>query len=381
MHKKLIIKKDTLLLLLLCILFGTSIIATNLGSSLRYIKYLIPFIFSLFLLISYRHLSVYKVPIKNLQLFLVLILINAIYSFFNFNLTLRFFEEALLIIFPILAIIVTTTAIKSPIGKLLDYLFVVYALIFFIGNIQFFFNANIIDDFLKALKTSTLPTESWMAFPFGLFTLFYILEKRKWWAVFSCIFFVLAFKRISIVALILAIFIFWFFYKRKTVNFNPNRVLFWFVMLNIALLIIIYNFIQGNFDVFIKELTGLSPNHFTQGRLRIYTDTINHFSDNLLFGNSLGSTNLFLVKNFENIHFLHSDILKLIVELGVISYLIWMFYFFRINIVSNKAVPVLIFMNLLFLTDNVFLYFDTLFIFYLLIIYYNKNDNKPSAIQ
>ncbi|GAA3588370.1 hypothetical protein GCM10022396_02000 [Flavivirga amylovorans] len=351
-----------------------SVVATNIGSSLRYIKYTIPIFFSLFLLINYKKIKVYRVPIKNLQLFLVLIIINFIYSLFTFNLSIRFIEESVLILIPILAVIVSTSIIKTPIHNILDYLFVVYGIVFFVGNSQFFFNPNIVNEFIDALRTSTMPTESWMAFPFGLFSLHYILQRRKLRAFIALLFFVLAFKRISILAACLALLIFWFFYKYRKKTFNPNRAFVWFIVLNSALLIIIYNFIQGNFDAAIKDITGLSPNHFTQGRLRIYTDSVNHFDDNLLFGNSLGSTNLFLKENFPNIHFLHSDILKIILELGIVSYLIWLITFFKINLVSAKAVPILIFMNILFLSDNVFIYFDTLFIFYLMIVLYHNNN-------
>ena len=221
-----------------------------------------------------------------------------------------------------------------------------------------------------------MPTESWMAFPFGLFSLHYILQKRKLRMVIALLLFVFAFKRISMLALCLGLLIFWFFYKYRKKVFKPNRTLIWFIFLNSFLLVIIYNFIQGNFDVFIKETTGLSPNHFTQGRLRIYTDSVNYFDDNLLFGNSLGSTNIFLSEKFPDIHFLHSDILKIILELGIVSYVIWLIVFFKINLVSTKAVPLLIFMNILFLSDNVFIYFDTLFIFYLMILSYNNNLNE-----
>jgi hypothetical protein len=371
MDKKLIVKKDSLLLWFLCLLVGVSAISTNYGSVLRYTKYLIPPIFLLFALSGIRKLKIYATPLKNLLLFSGLIILNLFVSIVSYDLSFRFFEEALLILLPILSIILITTVIKKPVGVILDSLFVVYAIIFIITNISFFFNVNIINDFILALKTSSLKTESWMAFPFGLFMIFYIIEKRKVRTIVSIILFLLAFKRISIVGALLGLAVYWFFSIRNKKASNKKNIYYWFIFLNFTLLIIIYNFIQGNFDQLITDITGISPNWFTQGRLRVYTDTINHFSSNIFFGNSLGSTNLFLSANFENISFLHSDILKIIVEMGFVSYLIWVFGFFKINLVSKKAIPLLIFMNLLFLSDNVFIYFDTLFIFYLLIIYYS----------
>lgn len=375
------INKDTLFLIMLCFLIAISVVATNLGSGLRYVKYSIPFIFFLIMLTKGKRIKIYNVPVKNLQLFLIIIGINFIYSLFTLNLTVRFIEESALILLPVFSVIVCTSIIKKPIGLILDYLFVVYGTIFFISNIQFFFNINIISELIVALKTSSMPTESWMAFPFGLFTIYYLLEGKKSRAFFAVIFFILAFKRISIFALCLGLLVFWFFYRYRKKTFNSNKTLIWFIILNSILLIIIYNFIQGNFDNIITGYTGLSPNHFTQGRLRIYTDTIKHFDKNLLFGNSLGSTNVFLSEKFPDIHFLHSDILKIIIELGIVSYLIWLISFFKINLVSHKIVPILIFMNILFLSDNVFIYFDTLFIFYLIVVHYSiKLDDRKQYV-
>lgn len=376
MGKNLIVKKDSLLLWVLCLLIGTSAIATNMGSVLRYTKYLIPPVFLIIAFFGIRKLKIYATPLKNLLLFSGLILLNLLVSVIGFDLSFRFFEEALLILLPILSIIIITTVIKKPVGTILDALFIVYAIIFVVSNISFFFNVDIINDFILALKTSTLKTESWMAFPFGLFTIFYIVEKRKKRAILSILLFLLAFKRISILGPLLGLLVYWFFSIRNKKASNKKNVYYWFIFLNIALLIIIFNFIEGNFDQLITDVTGISPNWFTQGRLRVYTDTIDHFSSNFMFGNSLGSTNLFLSANFENISFLHSDILKIIVEMGFVSYLIWVFGFFKINLVSKKVIPFLIFMNLLFLSDNVFIYFDTLFIFYLLIIYYSLQPDS-----
>lgn len=374
MTKKILIDRNVFLLLILCGIIGVSIIGTNVSSSLRYVKYLVPIFFSFLLIFKHGKANFFSIPLKNLFLFSALIFINLLYSLYTQNFSFRFIEESFLILLPILATLIVTSVIKLEIVKIIDYLFITYALIFFISNIEFFFDINFLSNFIQALKTSSFKTESWMAFPFGLFSLFYILEKRKTRATIAVILFLFAFKRISIAAIILGLCVYWFFYKKKAFNFNKSKALFWFIVLNISLLYILYNFIQGNYDVFIKDFTGLSPNHFTQGRLRIYTDSVNYFSDNMIFGNTLGSTNLYLTNNFEKIHFLHSDILKIIIEMGIFSYLIWVIYFFKINLVNSKSVPVLIFMNILFLSDNVFIYFDTLFIFYLLIIHYNRKN-------
>ncbi len=379
MDKNLFIKKETLLLCFLCILIGVSILGTNFESSLRYTKYFIPIIFLIFAFSGIRKLKIYATPLKNLILYFGLIILSLIVSIINFDISFRFFQESILILLPMVTIIIVTTVIKKPVNVILNWLFNVYAAIFFISNIPFFINANLINDFISALKTSTLPTESWMAFPFGLFSIYYFLEKKKARMIFSFILFLLAFKRIAIAGVIVGIIVYWFFSVRNKHASNKKNVYFYFIFLNVALLIVIYNFIEGNFDNLITNITGLSPNWFTQGRLRVYNETINHFSGNLFFGNSLGSTNVFLSNTFEDINFLHSDILKIIIEMGFISYLIWVTVFFKLNLVSKKVIPILIFINILFLSDNVFIYFDTLFIFYLLIVHYSLQPDAYAS--
>jgi hypothetical protein len=152
----------------------------------------------------------------------------------------------------------------------------------------------------------------------------------------------------------------------------------WFLALNIILLTILYAFINGDFTKLIYKNTGISVNQFSQGRFQIYNDIINHFSDKIWTGSSLGYTNIYLSTKYVEISFLHSDILKLIIEFGVISFLIWLIYFMYINISNYKSVPIVLFINILFLTDNVFIYFDTLFIFYLVLSKFDQDARRQN---
>jgi hypothetical protein len=366
-----IIKKSKMLVLLLCLLVGLSAYFTNQGDSFfRYIKYLI---FPIFLILSFfgQKIKISSLMKKNMILYSFLILFSFCYNVLYGNITTRFLEEVLLIMLPILTIIVFLGIVKIKLNIVIKSLFIIYIIVFVINNIYLLGDVgNLVSSFAEALKTSTFPTESWLAFPFGIFTIFFILEKETKYSILSSFIFLLCFKRITILGVFVSLVLFWFFYKRKKIGFSKNRTFLYFISLNITLLVILFNFINGNLSDLILKYTGLSANHFTQGRFRIYNDTLSYFSQHRLLGNGLGSTHIFLKSNFNNIHFLHSDILKLIVEFGIIPFSIWMLYFFRINILNKKSIPLLIFLNILFLSDNVFIYFDTLFLFYLVMSKY-----------
>lgn len=371
------INKGKFLLIVLCALIAVSAFGTIGSSPIRYLKYLIPIIFLFFVRFNSKFR---KSPIltKNLNLYLVLIGFNFFISLLKFNITFRFFEEAALILIPIITVIILVSYINRPIQEIINAVFYSYAVVFVITNFHVLFSVNFFAQFADALKTSELATESWLAFPLGLFVI-YFAQNRDWRKLaLASVLFLLAFKRISIAGVLAALFLYWVINRNGVKTKKLFNVYVWFLVLNIALLLVLYNFISGNFNEIITTYTGISPNWFTQGRLSVYSETLAHFSDNFLFGSSLGSTNIFLNNTFENISFLHSDILKIIIELGFLSYIVWVLYFFKINLVNHKAIPILIYVNILFLSDNVFIYFDTLLVFYLLVTYqsYTQINNE-----
>jgi hypothetical protein len=217
-----------------------------------------------------------------------------------------------------------------------------------------------------------------MAFPFGIFSLYFLIEKRYSKGFFSLGLFILSFKRISMVAFILSMAVYFFYFVVLKRNFKRNKIVAYFLTFNILLLTVLYFFINGDFTKLIYKNTGISVNQFSQGRFQIYNDIINHFSDKIWTGSSLGYTNIYLSNKYVDISFLHSDILKLIIEFGIFSFLIWMVYFMYTNISNYKSVPIVLFINVLFLSDNVFIYFDTLFIFYLVLIKFDQDAKQQN---
>ena len=75
-----------------------------------------------------------------------------------------------------------------------------------------------------------------------------------------------------------------------------------------------------------------------------------------------------------------SDILKLSYELGIFGFLVWIACFYRINFRDTQTLILPLLINLLFITDNIFIYFHVMFPFYLLqanLILRNYYNNSP----
>jgi hypothetical protein len=316
---------------------------------------------------------------QNILLYVFLLSVNIITSTISETLTFRFIEEAVLILLPILSVFVLTGIKGLNLNATITTIFYAYVLAFLLYNFESLINIpKLLSSFVKALTFSNFETESWMAFPFGIFSLYFLIEKKYSKGFFSLCLFLLSFKRISMAAFIISMAVYLFYFLFLKIKFKRNRIVAYFLILNIALLTVLYFFIDGDFTKIIYKNTGISVNQFSQGRFQIYNDIINHFSAKIWTGSSLGYTNIYLSTKYVDISFLHSDILKLIIEFGIFSFLIWLVFFMYINISNYKSVPIVLFINILFLSDNVFIYFDTLFLFYLVLTKFDQDAKQQN---
>jgi hypothetical protein len=346
---------------------------TSLESPFRYIKYLIFPCIVAFLLFN-KKMQVRKLLFHNFLLYTILVAINFVTSIISGHLSFRFFEEVLLLLLPIITALAIVGYRNIDISKMINIFFVFYILSFIIYQFEHLINLpKLLSSFIDALKYSIFPTESWLAFPLGVFTLYYVLEKDYKRFFIALFFFLLAFKRIAIASFILSYGCYAFFFLFLNVKFVKRKIISFFITLNVGLIAVLYFFINGFFTRLIEKKTGISVNWFSQGRFQIYNDVINHFLDKIWFGSSLGFTHLYLDRKYSDIAFLHSDILKILLELGIASFIIWFVYFLYININNSKSAIMFLFINILLLTDNVFIYFDTLFIVYLI---FQKYENE-----
>jgi hypothetical protein len=216
--------------------------------------------------------------------------------------------------------------------------------------------------------TSDASSESGTSFAFGLFCLYFAFARRTWLAVASLAFVVLSYKRIAIAgtfAIAAA------FYIQRALGLEITRWRRWIplamVLVNVLILLLTYKLSEGTFDDAIEDYTGISSNWATQGRLGVYEMAIREGGGFSLLGRGLGSvTNLLATLGVE-VGNAHSDILKYVLELGPIisSVLLWKFYELSSRTVEMFLLTV--YVNVLFVTDNVSIYFDFMFIFYTLL--------------
>lgn len=368
---------------ILCTLVFLSAIFTSLESPLRYIKYIIFLVLGVFLFFyPIRKITFDKNLLQNLLIYGIIFLINFIVSCYNGLLSFRFFEEVILILLPVITTLLITGYKFIDYDKLLNRLFFAYILAF----CGFFYKELInipmlISSFVNALRLSEFPTESWMAFPFGLFFIYYLDKNDKMKTLLALVFFLLCFKRISFLAVIIGYGSYFIFFKLLKFDFNKKVIIRYIVLLNLFLITNMYLFINGFYSYLIKQYTGISVNHFTQGRFRIYNDAINYFSDKIVLGSSLGITNIYLSEKFKDIAFLHSDLLKLILEIGIILFIFWLVSFMVINLNTKKSIPIIIYINILFISDNVFIYFDTLLVLYIILKAYQTHEHHLPTNQ
>jgi hypothetical protein len=227
-----------------------------------------------------------------------------------------------------------------------------------------------------AFTTSELPTESNFAFQFGMFAIIFLQTGKKRYTLITFFLLLLSFKRIALAGVL--IFLLLALVRKlsgKRINPAGNKTLI--LVFNCVLVGILFLFFTGAFDEFIEERFGMSSNFISQGRYNIYQDIFSYFGRIDLLGFGLGSINMFLTaKGYELVN-LHSDVLKVFFELGPLLFIGWIYCFHKwAN--SFLSACLAIYVNVLFFTDNVLIYFDVMFVFYILMIYSVRMQTSPA---
>ncbi|MDO5509088.1 MAG: hypothetical protein Q4F57_00190 [Weeksellaceae bacterium] len=367
-------------IIIFLLLLFVSAIATSYESGLRYLKYLLiaaPFI----KLMSVKQYAVNRTLFSNLLLYMFLISINLVVAFIGNDFSMRMFMEILLILIPISAAIGFSEMDEKSNMKLLKYLFYIYATAFFIVFWQEFINlGSLFKNLPRAILYSQFKTESWMGFVFAIFSLFFFLTKQRIHLIVALVLMFFAFKRVTWAASFASISAFFFLFQLLKFRFRPMQFKLLFAGVLVVFISLFFGFISGEFTTFIQTQTGISINHFTQGRFFLYNRALHYFSENynLWFGSYLGATYDFLEPRYPNVDFLHSDLLKLILEIGIILFIIWFISFININMTNKYTFALLIFVFVLFFTDNTLIYFDLMFLFYLFINYFSRSDAQQN---
>ncbi len=376
------IKKKDLVVYSSLLLFGISLILASLWEPLKYLKYGMPVILIGALFIFKNQLTIHpnsitaNKRIRYLTSLLVFYLIAFAINFvkgFHYG---RYYAEVYFVLSPIIfTLLIAVLVPETDYSNCATLLFYLIAISFLTERFEPILQAiTHPGQLLTAFLTSELESESNYSFQFGMFFLVFAWNNKKTLSLFSGFLLLLSFKRIAILAIVI-IGLFYLIEKISKGRLQPSRNKALLFLFNALVVIILFSFFNGVFDDLILEMTGVSSNFLTLGRYDIYQDIFHHFGRVELLGFGLGSINTFLSNAGYQLVNLHSDVLKVFFELGPILYVGWILLFYK-YVTNFLTAALCIYMNILFFTDNVFIYFDVLFVFYFLVLYSFQFDAK-----
>ncbi len=359
------------------LLFVVFMMLVFIDHSLRYAKYSLPFITVFLIVIFYgdrfRNLMINRDLVKYygilILLYSFLILQSIIVCVSYDSLNIRLFSEGFFILSPLILCLMLAFFIKGKVfDKCVLILFwgaVVHYLIMMVMRSTFAGVSTPSDLFMALLLPSDI--ETGMAYNFGLLTIYFVMTRKVKYSIAGFLLTVFSFKRIGVLGLLIAlisIFVLRSSYKEKK---NHNILLFVLVAMNFLAVLLFRQFANGAFDELIATQFDMTSNELTLGRQALFSSIFDNM-DPSFFGVGLGNIYQEITSSFEGLDELHSDILKSFFEFGVVGFFIWIFVFYRVNIKNLGMLALTIFMNVLFLTDNVFIYFYVTFVYYFLVI-------------
>tara|TARA_B100000674_G_scaffold489058_1_gene502317 strand:+ start:4163 stop:5335 length:1173 start_codon:yes stop_codon:yes gene_type:complete len=358
---------------------------------LRYFIYTLPFLLTIFTLISTKNKNSIKFNFKIInQYFKIIIITSAFFCLLNLinnQINMRFISELIFISTPIILVklLFDNSSLNLDFDKIIRNMFLFLCLIYFVNlNAGIFSIPGFI---LEILQTKFLVSkfdinfESGLSFVFGFFAIYFFTQKKN--RLFLVAFFmtILAYKRIAILGVVVSILVYVFL--RKILNKKSSPIIF--TLLNIIIIICFYYLLNGYFDYIIKDYFGYSANYMLNGRLKLYSIVFD-VDRYLFFGNGLGYIHTTLTSATdvqEHLKSVHSDVVKLYIEGGFFLLVFFIYRFYKISAHNMSAICLTVYLNILFLTDNIFIYVPELFTFYFLqsIVYFKFFKDKEIDVK
>jgi hypothetical protein len=277
----------------------------------------------------------------------------------------RFFEEVLFLAAPLVAAMVCAS-LKREDGEWPFYALLAILTIDYFWEIGWATTADVFRHpgaFTTDLLESAAPTESVRAFSFGVLALF-LLARRKLLGAGLCVLLAcLAGKRIVLLGLILAL-------PMSVVAFSlasyRRRVVVTLVAIavNVTVALSLRNLDEWGIADRIQATTQQSADAVLMGRVKLFGLVADRLPDAPVLGAGLGRITDVLESESAWLTNTHSDVLKHFIELGPVMFPVWIGCFYWTSRRSG-ALALTVFMNVLFLSDNVSIYFDVMFPFYL----------------
>lgn len=358
--------------------------------SVREGVYILPVVAAAWLIVtpgvtSFRRRPSVGLLLRYFKLYVGLVLYSAATVLISGSASGRFLKEAAFVIGPI--VLVLALMRHGPDADGLRYMKV----LFWVTAVSFVWlhRHDLADllptptSLLRAAETSSIATESGHSFVFGLLTLYFTLAGAWLYAALAVAFTLVSFKRIALVGVVgalacyLLLRLLWPKVRNRRFIIPALAVL-----ANVAVVAVYYALARGTFDAFIQAKLGVTTNFLWQGRQRTYRLLFEHLSKAGMIGLGLGGTYDFLIRRPIGAHLAHSDVLKFFLEFGPLLFLVWVFSLYRIGMRRLKILTMTIYMNFLFLTDNVSIYFEVMALFYLIVGFQlasDVSDRQPSS--
>jgi hypothetical protein len=211
-----------------------------------------------------------------------------------------------------------------------------------------------------------------LPFFFGLFFLFFLLRKNYIFALINLIFIILSFKRIVFVGILLCTLLYLLPQRLKKLLINRVNL----IVFNLLVIVLFFFLSNGFFDEIVREITGLSIGHFTQGRSTfftlVYPDLIAIKEQVVFFGIGQGNLLEILYENLGVRSLFHNDVFKLFAENGLLVFILFFHFLFKNK--TNNQLILCVFFNLLLITDNVLTYAPVLLLFLIIIDHLKQED-------
>jgi hypothetical protein len=358
---------------LIVVWIAFSICIANYFPDIRKILYgILPFSLFMYLIVS-KNLLLLKSPPVVVSFFIIwaaLIGTSLVFNFQDYK-WLFFVKETILIIYPLITAILLYSifSIDADIKKVVTRLYIVICILY----LGLFFSTGSAFNFshlLNILQPSKVDTENVSAFMFGAFSGYFYLN-RKYLYFFSTIpLTIMASKRIvflSIFALIVSDFLF----KRTLRNpsvLKKNLMALLLTGINVLFLVLLKNLATHEYDDLIQSTLGVSPNLLFTGRITVFQSVFEYFGNLPIIGDGVGFATYLLQSETvsSQLGLLHSDVVKFFLEFGLIPFTIGLFFLYRTTLAYPHAFCLLVYYNVLGLTDNITIYVDTMLIVYIL---------------
>lgn len=336
-------KREEAVYVVLVILLTTSLLGLPL---MRYAIYALPIIaFVIWVLIgNFRlHVNWHVAPLLFLLLLIPLNMYNADYNW----------AKKAYFVFAYTSVFILFDFRKANIN--VRVLNLVFCAVFLIFLFQRHALSLLQTDLQFSLVDSKSQFENTLAFPFGVFAVFFLVNRKYFMFLLNLLLAALSFKRIVILALGVTVIAFFLPKKLKILIVNPYTI----TAAVATTLLVFIEVARGAYDNLIISFFGVSTNQLLMGRQSLWVQALDavryDHHDFLVYGVGHGVVTSKLQHLYRGADILlHSDFLLILLEHGFIGVLLFCFLLNSQKSYAERYMT--LFLSILFLTDNVLIY-------------------------